>query len=123
MKAELERERGVALSAEPNARVIEADLFGEGEWASVEGTWELRFERGVSTFPLPQQRAYLTPRNELSHVFGTGSESAIEIGEHVGSGGTPCYLELDELLGKHTAVLLSPRRLMEPKGYTVRCAA
>jgi Predicted ATPase len=105
MKADLDRERGVASAVEPNARVIEADLFGEGEWSSIKGDWLLSFERGVSTFPLPQQRAYLTPRNELLHVFGTGSPTAIEIGEHVGSGGTPCYLELDELLGKHTAVL------------------
>lgn len=29
----------------------------------------------------------------------------IQLGEHVGSGGAPCYAELNELLGKHTAIL------------------
>ncbi|MBF4339135.1 helicase HerA domain-containing protein, partial [Vibrio anguillarum] len=31
--------------------------------------------------------------------------AVIELGEHVGSGGAPCYAELNELLGKHTAIL------------------
>ena len=30
MKTEYQQERGVALSAPPSARVVEADLFGEG---------------------------------------------------------------------------------------------
>ena len=29
----------------------------------------------------------------------------IQIGEHVGAGGAPCYADLNELLGKHTAIL------------------
>ena len=32
MKAEFERERGIATAASPDERVIEADLFGEAEW-------------------------------------------------------------------------------------------
>ena len=109
MKSEYERERGIASSAPPTARIIEADLFGEGEWgytdqaASIE--WKLSFERGVSTFPLPQQKVYLTPKSELSFIFGQGGPAAVEIGEHVGAGGTPCYADMNELLGKHTAVL------------------
>lgn len=109
MKSEYERERGIASNAPPTARIIEADLFGEGEWgytdqaASIE--WKLSFERGVSTFPLPQQKVYLTPKSELSFIFGQGGPAAVEIGEHVGAGGTPCYADMNELLGKHTAVL------------------
>jgi len=105
MKADFNRERGIAVDENPSARIIEADLFGEGEWKNKGGEWLLEFERGVSTFPLPQQGLYLTPRNELADVFGRGGERSLALGEHVGSGGTPCYLELDELLGKHTAVL------------------
>ena len=105
MKADFNRERGIAADENSSARVIEADLFGEGEWKNTAGEWNLEFERGVSTFPLPQQGMYLTPRNELADVFGRGGEMSLELGEHVGSGGTPCYLDLDELLGKHTAVL------------------
>jgi len=109
MKAEYEREKGLALEGGSTARVVEADLFGEGEWVN-EGDgpqegWRLRFERGVSTFPLPQQKVYLTPKTELKYVFGEGEGAPIEIGEHVGSGGTPAYVNMNELLGKHTAIL------------------
>ena len=67
--------------------------------------WRLDFERGVSTFPLPQQKIYLTPKSELSFVYGQGVDASLEIGEHVGAAGTPAYADLNELLGKHTAIL------------------
>lgn len=109
MKAEYDREHGVAATAPSTARVIEADLFGEGEWVCTisppQAEWKMDFERGVSTFPLPQQKVYLTPKSELSYIFGQGGPAAVEIGEHVGAGGTPCYADMNELLGKHTAVL------------------
>ena len=109
MKSEYQQEKGIVVDISPTARVIEADLFGEGEWVR-EGDvpdigWRLKFERGVSTFPLPQQKIYLTPKTELKYVFGQGGRAAIEIGEHVGSGGTPAYADMNELLGKHTAIL------------------
>jgi len=105
MKAEYEREIGLPASKSADGRVIEADLFGEGEWVLVNESWVLRFERGVSTFPLPQQTVYLTPKEDLKFVYGQGQSTSINIGEHVGSGGAPCYANLDELLGKHTAIL------------------
>jgi DNA helicase HerA-like ATPase len=109
MRSEYEREIGTQSSSSPMGRVVEADLFGEGEWvlddAGEKPSWALRFERGVSTFPLPQQAVYLTPKDELRSIYGQGQSTSIEIGEHVGSGGAPCRANLDELLGKHTAVL------------------
>lgn len=109
MKSEYDREHGITSTAPPTARIIEADLFGEGEWGYTDQAapieWKLDFERGVSTFPLPQQKVYLTPRSELTYIFGQGGPAAVEIGEHVGAGGTPCYADMNELLGKHTAVL------------------
>lgn len=109
MKAEYELERGMATQADGDERVIEADLFGEGEWlkdASVTPPrWELKFDRGVATYPLPQQTVYLTPKREMRFIYGHGKGPCIELGEHVGSGGTKCYAEMNELLGKHTAIL------------------
>lgn len=109
MKSEYDREHGIASPTSVTARIIEADLFGEGEWGYTDQRtpvdWKLTFERGVSTFPLPLQKVYLTPRSELTHIFGQGGPSAVKIGEHVGAGGTPCYADMNELLGKHTAVL------------------
>ena len=105
MKSEYEREKGLAPESGGTARIIEADLFGEGEWSFDNTEWKLGFERGVTTFPLPQQKVHLTPRSELSFIYGEGTGPTILLGEHVGSGGTPCYAEMNDLLGKHTAIL------------------
>lgn len=107
MKSEYEREKGLTPESSGSARIIEADLFGEGEWLfdTDNSEWKLLFERGVTTFPLPQQKVYLTPRSDLGFVYGKGTGPVILLGEHVGSGGTPCYAEMNELLGKHTAIL------------------
>lgn len=109
MKAEYESERGMAPQAANDERVIEADLFGEGEWKpyTFDGAvkWELKFDRGVATYPLPQQTVYLTPKRELRSIYGFGKGPSVHLGEHVGTGGTRCYAEMNELLGKHTAIL------------------
>lgn len=109
MKAEYEAERGLSPQSAIDERVIEADLFGEGEWfrntSATPPRWELRFDRGVATYPLPQQTVYLTPKQELRHIYGQGRGPTVVLGEHVGSGGSICYAEMNELLGKHTAIL------------------
>lgn len=109
MKAEYERERGLEPGpASDGNRVIEADLFGEGEWRRGAGSgedWTFNFDRGVTTFPLPQQVVYLTPREELSHIFAIGEGPGIHIGDVAGAAGIPCLADLDELVGKHTAIL------------------
>lgn len=106
MKAEYEAERGVVSHASGDERIVEADLFGEGEWVLDDaGNPKLKFERGVATYPLPQQTVYLTPKSELRFIYGHTKGAVIRLGEHVGSGGAPCYADLNELLGKHTAVL------------------
>ena len=106
MKTEYEAERGATPRASADERVVEADLFGEGEWTLDDfGGARLAFERGVATYPLPQQTIYLTPKSELRSIYGHTRGSVIELGEHVGGGGAPCYADLNELLGKHTAIL------------------
>lgn len=105
MKADYQLEKGLSV-ASSDERIIEADLFGEGEWRRKdENEFALEFERGVATYPLPQQTIYLTPKSELRFIYGDAKGAVIELGEHVGSGGAPCYAELNELLGKHTAIL------------------
>ncbi|TLS68343.1 DUF87 domain-containing protein [Mariprofundus erugo] len=106
MKSEFQAERGLIPASSSDERIVEADLFGEGEWVhGASGEWELRFERGVSTYPLPQQTVYLTPKAELRFIYGKAKGAVVQLGQHVGSGGTPCLADLNELLGKHTAVL------------------
>ena len=105
MKSDYEREKGISVQLDGSARIVEIDLFGEGEWSFEDGEWALEFERGVTTFPLPKQRVYLTPHTELGFIYGEGTGPVILLGEHVGSGGTPCYANINELFGKHTAIL------------------
>ena len=105
MKADYQLEQGLPVISS-DERIIEADLFGEGEWHKNEkGDFALEFERGVATYPLPQQTLYITPKAELRFIYGDARGAVIQLGEHVGSGGAPCYAELNELLGKHTAIL------------------
>lgn len=105
MKADYQLEQGLPVVSS-DERIIEADLFGEGEWHKNEqGEFVLEFERGIATYPLPQQTLYITPKAELRFIYGDAKGAVIQLGEHVGSGGAPCYAELNELLGKHTAIL------------------
>ncbi len=105
MKADYQLEKGIPVISS-DERIIEADLFGEGEWKKQEeDKFHLEFERGIATYPLPQQTIYITPKSELRFIYGDAKGTIIQLGEHVGSGGAPCYAELNELLGKHTAIL------------------
>ena len=103
MKNEYETEISASNFQNSNSseRIIEADLFGEGEWIDN----SLKFERGISTYPLPQQRVYLTTKQELNYIFGKMSESNLIIGQHVSSKGTPASVHINELLNKHSAIL------------------
>ena len=106
MKTDYEIEQGLIPQGASDERIIEADLFGEGEWTyDNNGNGRLQFERGVTTYPLPQQTLYLTPKSELRVIYSDSEETSIHIGEHVGTGEAPCYANLNELLGKHTAIL------------------
>ena len=81
MKAEYEAERGIIPRASADERIVKADLFGEGEWTrTAQGEALLRFQRGVATFPLPQQTVYLTPKSELRIIYGQTTEAVIELG-------------------------------------------
>lgn len=103
LKTEFQAEKGLVSTASSDWRIIEADLFGEGRYEGASGCF--RFERGVSTYPLPLQPVYLTPKNELRVIYGSGKGAGICLGTYVGSGGTECIADLSELVGKHTAIL------------------
>ena len=106
MKADYELERASASTASSDERIVEAELFGEAEWTrDSDGVVKLQFERGIANYPLPQQTVYLTPKSDLKSIYGQATGAVIELGEHVGSGGSPCYANFNELLGKHTAIL------------------
>lgn len=109
MKSEIEAERGFVIPPSEDSRILEAELFGEGEWKvsynQPEPKCTLKFERGISTYPLPQQEIYITTSTELQSIYECKDKEAIKIGTYIGSGSIPCFANINELFSKHTAVL------------------
>src|SRR5665647_124228 len=48
-------------------RILEADLFGQGIWSGKSG--KLVFTRGIETYPLPLQDAFLCLNDELESIY------------------------------------------------------
>lgn len=105
LKSEIEAERGNSIPLSEDSRILEADLFGEGKWENKDSKCVLKFERGISTYPLPLQEVYLTTSLELKSIYECSNKESIQIGTYVGVGSVPCYANINELFSKHTAIL------------------
>lgn len=108
MKADYDAEHGVEAVQPSDARVVEADLVGERVWSMRRarvGEDETGFVRGVANFPLPQQSVYLVEKRELESILSESTDDSVVIGQHVGGDGIPCRVDVNELFGKHAAVL------------------
>lgn len=112
MRSDLLAEEG-KTSIEPgdDARILEVDLFGQGSWNNK--TNKLFFSRGVETYPLPLQDAYLCLNEELENIY-RGAENIAEeqtispmipIGNYIGSNNAVCRANIDKLFGHHCAIL------------------
>lgn len=99
------------ISASDDARILEADLFGQGNWNS--GLNRLNFSRGVETYPLPLQSAYICLNDELEAVYQAAENNAQEevispmvpIGNYIGGNNAVCRANIDKLFGQHFAIL------------------
>lgn len=99
------------ISPSDDARLLEADLFGQGTWSQASG--KLDFSRGVETYPLPLQNAYICLNRELESVYRAAEYNASEasispmvpIGNYVGSNNAICRANIDKLFGHHFAIL------------------
>ncbi len=108
MRSEIAFEEGVPFPPpSEDSRMIEATLFAEGRWIANEQ--RLSLDRGVGTYPLPGQVAYLTTLEELSSLYGPPATKAdrysISIGNYVGANNSDCFADLDKLVGLHSAIL------------------
>jgi len=98
------------ISPSDDSRILEADLFGQGAWNSEIEL--LDFTRGVETYPLPLQAAYLMTNEELEYLYKGAEESfeakqtspIVSIGTYVG-GNQKCRANINKLFGHHCAVL------------------
>lgn len=91
-------------------RILEADLFGQGVWSTKHRT--LSFVRGVETYPLPLQDAFLCLNDELEGIYRAAedlredlSDPMIPIGNYVGGNNAVCRANVDKLFGHHCAIL------------------
>lgn len=99
------------INASDDARILEADLFGQGIWSNKNS--RLEFSRGVETYPLPLQSAYICLNDELEAVYkaaeSNSQENAINpmvpIGNYIGGNNAVCRANIDKLFGHHFAIL------------------
>lgn len=112
MRSDLLAEEGkTPIEPGDDSRILEADLFGQGSWSSK--TDKLSFSRGVETYPLPLQDAYLCLNEELENIYRGAEDIAEEqtispmvpIGNYIGSNNAICRANIDKLFGHHCAIL------------------
>lgn len=103
MKSEYNAEKGISSTDDKDSRILEAELFGEAEFNRLK--MEIHFERGISSYPLPLQKVYLTTVPEREEIYQHERKNSIKIGTYVGEGDIPCYTNINELFNKHTAIL------------------
>jgi len=110
MSSEIELQEDLRNTRPDDSRILEADLFGEGIWSDSKAT--LQFNRGVETYPLPLQSAYLTTKDELEKIYlsaekitDDGLSPMLEIGTYIGANSAKCHANMDKLFGNHCAVL------------------
>lgn len=88
---------------EQELRIIEVEFFGElpkDEHGNV-----LSFRRGVSCYPSLGDILYRASTEELSKAYACDSDSAIRVGHIAQEPSIPAMIKIDEMLGKHFAVV------------------
>ena len=96
-------------------RVPQAESISDAKWLVIElfgealrtgnGEGDFEFQRGVATYPLPSQSIYVATVTELSQIYKQPETMSIQVGNLSQSASLPVSLMMDDLLGKHFAVL------------------
>jgi len=84
-------------------RIAELELLGE---ATIAPTGERQpFRRGVSVFPALGDPVYSAQDSDLAEVYAYPDKAAVRIGSLHQNGEVPALISVDDLLGKHFAIL------------------
>ncbi|MFC0320234.1 ATP-binding protein [Olivibacter oleidegradans] len=111
MQSDIAAEEGkTVIQAGDDKRILEADLFGQGIWNTKNS--RLNFIRGIETYPLPLQDAFICLNSELEEIYraaeglnkGT-NDPMIPIGNYVGGNNAVCKANIDKLFRHHCAIL------------------
>lgn len=84
-------------------RVVELDLLGESVH-NQDGSGGA-FQRGVSAYPALGDGIYAASQEDLAKVYFRPSESTVRIGTVYQDRSLPAVVSIDDLLGKHMAIL------------------
>ncbi len=82
--------------------MVEAELLGE---SPTRDDGESLFRRGVSNFPALGGAVFEAGQDDLRHVYACPGRSIAKIGIIHQDSNLPAYLAIDDLLGKHFAIL------------------
>ncbi|MDD5036173.1 MAG: ATP-binding protein [Methylococcaceae bacterium] len=111
MRSEELLEAAKPIPPDADQRVMDVELFAEGIWQAAEA--KLRFNRGVTTYPLPRQGVYLLTREETVELYKSaegqqgadGYDPLVPFAHYVGADNALCRANIDKMFGMHCAVL------------------
>ncbi|MGH6854941.1 MAG: ATP-binding protein [Aestuariivirga sp.] len=88
---------------ERELRIVEVEFIGElAKDASGSPTV---FRRGVSCYPSLGDTVYRATKPDLGHAYACDTDTAIRVGHIQQDSAIPAMIKIDEMLGKHFAVL------------------
>lgn len=102
--SELSSSNGKTSGSKSDTKRLDLQLFGEGIRNSLDSK-TFSFRRGVENHPLPGQDILIVTIDELKQIYAQSSAPSICIGTLSQASGLPVHLRLDDLLGKHFAIL------------------
>jgi len=85
---------------EPNygSRFLQVQLIGEK-------LGNEKFQKGVGTFPTINDEVHIVTEEDLKLIYGDKSDGFIEIGTHSSSENLPVYVDIHNLILRHSAIL------------------
>lgn len=110
MRSEEATTDGIPIPPEADQRLMEVELFAEGNWNQASS--QLDYRRGVGTYPLPRQGVYLLTRDEANLLYQSaeggrneGSDPLVAFATYVGADAAKCRANIDKMFGMHCAIL------------------
>jgi DNA helicase HerA-like ATPase len=91
------------VQEEQELRIVEVEFIGELP-KDEEGRTKA-FRRGISSYPALGDVVYRASQEELAKAYACDTETSIRVGHVQQDGSIPAMVKIDELLGKHFAVL------------------
>ena len=85
---------------EPNygSRFLQVQLIGEKLGND-------QFQKGVGTYPTINDQVHIVTEEDLKSIYGNKSDGFIEVGKHSSSQNLPVYIDIHNLVLRHSAIL------------------